>query len=940
MRTAKVLSIVILISLIVSGEVSAQTTLTVKGKLVVEGNSEPLAGANVVLTSVKDSSDLKYAVSDIDGNFTVKGLSNVFYKLTISFVGFKEVKKFVRVNKEVVDIATIEMEEDTEVLKEVKVEGKTITAVQNGDTTQYNALAYKTNPDANAEDLITKMPGIIVDQSGVQAQGEQVQRVLVDGREFFGNDPAVALKSIPAEIIQKIEVFDQLSDQSQFSGFDDGNTTKTLNIITKPEARNGTFGRIYAGYGTDDLYSAGGNINQFEDDKRLSVVGMANNINIQNFADEDIAGVASSNSNRRGGRRGGGRGGNSGGFNASGNASDFLTGQQSGITITNSLGLNYSNKWDKISINGSYFYNSTDNSNDQLLNRETFLNADTSQFYNESSLSSTVNHNHRFNVRMQYEINDRNSVIFTPSISLQQNDQSDVLLGANVLSNELSLNKTSNVFGSDISGFSQSGTLLFRHRFEKRGRTFSVRIRNSISDINSNSDLLAITSGGVPVESDTTDQYTDSESKNRTWSTNATYTEPIGRTSQLQFNYNYSVTNSESDRMTFDSGLADESEQTLNTDLSNKFVNKYVTNSPTIGLMVRKEKLMIRTGIAYQNAQLVSDQLFPQETNVDQIFNNFLPSAMIRFNFTREKNLRFIYRTRTGNPSVTQLQNVIDNSKPLFLSAGNPNLKQSYSHTLIARFSNTDVKKSRNFFSFLFVQNTANNVANATIIARRDSLIADGIVLPAGGQLSQPVNVDGVWNVRSFTTLGLPFGLLKSNINLNLGFNYNRSPGLVNNQTNISNTFSTNTGFVLGSNISEKLDFTITYSANYNIVENSIQPVFNENYFFQNTQIKLNWIFQKGLVFRSDVTHQLYSGLNEEFNQDFFLWNLSVGKKILENQRGEVRLDIFDLLNQNNSISRTTSETYVEDVINQAIRQYFMLSFTYNIRNFKKSSKI
>ncbi|MEL6561104.1 MAG: carboxypeptidase-like regulatory domain-containing protein, partial [Bacteroidota bacterium] len=272
----------------------AQTAYSVKGKLVAKGKSEALAGANVVMTSVKDTSEMKFAVTDVDGNFTVDGLKNAFYKLTISFVGFRDLKKFVRVNKEIVDVATLEMEIDTELLKEVKIEGNTITAVQNGDTIQYNATAFKTNPDANAEDLITKMPGILVDQSGVQAQGEQVQRVLVDGREFFGNDPAVALKSIPAEIIQKIEVFDQLSDQSQFSGFDDGNTTKTLNIITKPEARNGTFGRVYAGYGTDDLYSAGGNINRFEGDQRISVVGMANNINQQNFVDEDIAGVASS----------------------------------------------------------------------------------------------------------------------------------------------------------------------------------------------------------------------------------------------------------------------------------------------------------------------------------------------------------------------------------------------------------------------------------------------------------------------------------------------------------------------------------------------------------------------------------------------------------------------------------------------------------------------
>ncbi|MGB3463941.1 MAG: TonB-dependent receptor [Cyclobacteriaceae bacterium] len=935
----RLLILTVFLSIYSLSGLSAQQTYSVEGKITDVSSGETLPGANVILTNVKDTAAVHAAVADVDGNFLISNLENAFYKLKISFVGYKTTTKFVRVNKERTMIGTITMEEDPQLLKEVEIEGTTITAVLKGDTTQYNAKAFQTNPDANAEDLITKMPGIIVDESGVQAQGEQVQKVLVDGREFFGNDPNVALKSIPAEIIDKIEVFDQLSDQSQFSGFDDGNTTKTLNIVTKPEARQGRFGRVYAGYGTDDLYNAGGNINEFENDRRISVVGMANNINQQNFADEDIAGVASSSGDRRRGRGGGRGGGDRGGFNASGNASDFIAGQQSGITTTGSLGINYSNKWDKLTLNGSYFYNKTDNSNDQLLARETFLTADTSQFYDEISNSATVNYNHRINLRMQYEIDERNSLIFTPSLSLQQNDQIDALIGINTLSEELQLSETTNLFDSKVTGFNQSGTLLYRHRFEARGRTFSVRLRNNIRNTDNDSDLFAITNDlGQNLRSDSTDQFTLSESDSRTWSTNLTYTEPIGQSTQMQFNYNYSVTNSDSDTKTFDDPTEEDDIAVLNTELSNEFTNKYITHRPTIGIRHRKDKLMIRAGLSYQNASLQSDQLFPITAQVDQSFNNMLPDAMIMYRFSREKNLRIIYRTRTANPSVTQLQNVIDNSNPLFLSTGNPNLEQSYSHTLVTRYGNANVDKSINFFTFIYAGLTSNEVANATTLVSRDSVLADGIVLPAGGQLTSPVNVDGAWNLRSFTTLGLPFGLLKSNINLNLTLNYNRTPGLVNNLENISNTFSTSSGFVIGSNISEKLDFTIKYTAGYTIVENSIQPTLNDNYLTQTSQLNLNWIFHKGLVFRSDISHQLYSGLSEDFNQDFFLWNMSVGKKILKEQRGEIRLDIFDLLNQNNNISRTTTETYIEDVINQAIRQYFMLSFTYNIRDFGKKN--
>ncbi|MEL7145279.1 MAG: carboxypeptidase-like regulatory domain-containing protein, partial [Bacteroidota bacterium] len=297
-------------------QVLGQPTLRVTGKLLDEATGKSITGANVVMVSVRDSTDLAYGVTDIDGNFEIRNLSNAYYKMTVTFVGYKPLKKFVRVNKPEVQTGELLMQVDTEVLEEITIRGNTVTAVQKGDTLQYNATAYQSNPDANAEDLITKMPGIIVDQSGVQAQGEQVQRVLVDGQEFFANDPAVALKTIPAEIIDKIEVFDQLSDQARFSGFDDGETTKTLNIVTKPSARNGRFGRVYAGYGTDGVYNAGGNVNDFNGNRRWTVVGLSNNINQQNFADEDIAGIASTSGNNRRGRRG--RGGNRGGFNAGG----------------------------------------------------------------------------------------------------------------------------------------------------------------------------------------------------------------------------------------------------------------------------------------------------------------------------------------------------------------------------------------------------------------------------------------------------------------------------------------------------------------------------------------------------------------------------------------------------------------------------------------------
>ena len=913
----------------------AQNGHRVKGKIADEASGKSLPGANVVLVSVKDTTNRAFAVADIDGNFEINGLDNAFYKMTVTFVGYQPMKKFVRVNQPMVNVGTLSLKVDTEVLKEVTIQGNTVTAVQKGDTLQYNATAYKTNPDANAEDLITKMPGIIVDQSGVQAQGEQVQKVLVDGQEFFANDPAVALKTIPAEIISKIEVFDQLSDQAQFSGFDDGQTTKTLNIITKPTARNGQFGRVYAGYGTEGFYSAGGNVNDFNDKRRLTVVGLSNNINQQNFADEDIAGIAATSGNRRRGRRG--RGGNRGGFNAGGNASDFLTGSQAGISQTHSVGLNYSNQWEKLTLNGSYFFNARDNSNDQLVNRETFLSEDVSQFYTEESQSTTLNYNHRLNLRLQWNIDRYNSIIFTPGISFQQNDQGDQVLGRTAVNGEPLGSVTSNDFAASLSGFRQNGSLLYRHRFAKRGRTFSVRLRNNTNSTENDSEFMTVVETMRSAMRDTTDQFAEITSDNETWSTNISYTEPVWQRMQLQFSYDYSVNNATSERSTFDQSV-EEPVLIVDNDLSNEFDSRYMTSRPGVGMIWRKDKVMVRAGLGYQQARLESSQLFPEANEVNQDFNNLLPNAMIRWNFTKEKNLRIMYRTRTENPSVSQLQNVIDNSNPLLLSTGNPALGQSVSHSIISRYSNTNVKKSTSFFSFILLRNNADAISNSTFVAAQDSTLGSAIVLPAGGQLSRPVNIDGNWNIRSFSSMGLPLGFLKSNINLNLGINYQRTPSIINEQENVVNTLGTTTGFVVGSNISEKVDFTLSYSANYTVVENNLQPDFNDNFLFQTSRVKFNWILRKGLVFRSDLTYQQYSGLEQDFEQDFLLWNISIGKKIMKNQQGEIRVDVFDLLEQNNNVTRTTAESYVEDAINQVVRQYFMLSFTYNIRNFKSAT--
>jgi predicted GIY-YIG superfamily endonuclease len=281
---------------------------------------------------------------------------------------------------------------------------------------------------------------------------------------------------------------------------------------------------------------------------------------------------------------------------------------------------------------------------------------------------------------------------------------------------------------------------------------------------------------------------------------------------------------------------------------------------------------------------------------------------------------------------------VINNTNPLFLTTGNPDLKQQYTNSFITRYTYTNTQKGQSFFGNLFIQTNQDYVANATYTASRDSVLSRSDTLFKGSQISKPVNLNGYLSARSFFTYGMPLKFIKSNLNWNAGISYIKTPGLINNVNNISKALNYNLGAVLSSNISQYVDFTVSYSANINTVKNSIQPNLNNNYFTQSAGVQANLLTKNGWFLQNDVTNQTYTGLTDGFNQSYWLWNAGIGKKFLKGQNGEVKLSVFDLLKQNRSITRNTTETYIEDVQNQVLQQYFMLTFTYKLKNFGKAA--
>jgi hypothetical protein len=916
--------------LVICSVVSAYTqaqNAQITGVVLDSTDRSPVVGAYVAVSRDVPDAKPEYVTTDEKGKFSVNGLSQkVTYLVKISYLSYNDLIKKVTLNTDSQDLGVFELTEAVSTLKEVKVVGQVTAMEQKGDTTQFNAAAYKTNPDATTEDLIQKMPGITVANGTVTANGETVNRVLVDGKPFFGDDAALTLKSLPAEIVDKIEVFDKLSDQAQFTGFDDGSGQKTINIVTKADRKVGQFGKVFAGYGLDDRYQMGGNVSYFKGNQRISVIGMSNNINNQNFSNQDLLGVTGSGG-------GGGRGGG-------GASNNFLVGGQSGLTGTNSLGLNYANKFGtKVDVSGSYFFNRTNNSNYQTNRQEYFLQGGGSnQFYNDTTSVNSTNSNHRVNFRVEYAINKNNTLIVTPRLSFQDNSSASTKVGLTSLGDGSLLNSADINRTNKTNGYNFANDILYRHAFAKRGRSVSLNVNTQVNDRNGTGRLYSrnLYFNNLEVPGDTINQESFTGSNGTTLGTNLVYTEPLSTTGQLQFNYGLTVSNSNSQKETYNLNFDDNSYLNLDTLLTNNFDNRYTTNRAGLSYRYRKNNWTSNIGLDFQNTGLYSKQLAPRVGTVDQSFTNFLPNFMLMYRSKSGTQFRTFFRSSTNQPSITQLQNVIDNSNPLSLTAGNPNLKQEYRNMFNVRYSLAGAERPYSLNAMVFVTQTNNAIVNSTFIAQEATTLPNGIVLEQGAKLTSPINVDGSWNARTFLSYGKPIAPVKLNVNVNTGFNYVRSPGVINSVSNFSNTYAISQGLVVSSNISENLDFTVSYSGNYNVVRNTIQPRLNNNYYTAGISGRINWIFGKGFVLQTDVNNQSYRGLGEGFNRNFTLWNASVGKKFLKNNAGELKLTVFDILKQNNSITRNVTETYVQDMTSQVLTQYAMLTFTYTLRNFGK----
>lgn len=888
--------------------VAFSQTHSIKGEIRQSYSDIAIPNATVSLQSLPDSVQVDGMISDIDGKFEIPNVKEGEYLLKVQYLGFESLYKTIQVSQDL-DLGIISISEETTTLDEVTISARRAQGEQRSDTTLYNADAFKTMEDASAQTLVEKLPGVISQDGALQAQGEAIAQILVDGKPYFGGDVKTALQNLPAEVIQGIEIFDQKSDKALLSGFDDGERLKTINIITKANRRKGQFGKATVGYGTDDRYLAGASINSFHEDQRITFTGLSNNINVLDYSSDPNA----QNNNR----------------------------PQNGIITTNLLGLNYSDNWgEKIEVSGSYLYSHRKNNGVSSLRREYVTGAASDQVYTEESQNIETSQDHSFDMRLEYNINDKNRILYRPRFSASFNRENSSFFGQSA--NEAGpLNQTENSRTADNQDFDIYNRLFYSHQFDKKGRSLTVSA--NLGNHANEDEALRTAQNSYYQPEERTELISQRITRNRSgadWETGISYTEPIGKNGQVELEYEIGNRMDDSDQLTFDISGENSNDPglSLDTALSNSFESEYLRQEVELGYQYSKEKIKVQVEGEFQSASLKNEQFFPAMGTLDRDFKSFMPTVRFDYEISDNTNFEFDFDTDVDAPAVGQLQNVIDNSNPLKLQTGNPSLDQSYSNRFRLRFRSNNPENDRSWFVFAQYNLENNAVSNSTFTAAEATGLPGGIRLEKGSQLSMPVNLDGHKSFRSWVSYGIPLEIVRSNFNINGGFSSTKRPSLVNDQLSFNNSARLSTGISLSSNLSDQVDFNISTRFSYNDVKNTLNADLNNKYYNQRSRLNFNWIIWEGFIYRMDVNHQVNTGLSEGFDANVILMNMSLGKKVFKNQRGELSINAYDLLAQNRSVYRYVTDSFVEDGQNNVMQRYFMLSFSYNLRNFSKGT--
>ncbi len=936
----------------------------------------PVAGAIVEFTPTANPANKLYYSTDGAGVVSVPSLQYGDYTISVSFLGYETAVIPFKLDCADLLLPEVRLKTASVQMEAVVKTTKALRASQKGDTLNYNASSFKVAADADVEGLLEKMPGIAIEDGTVTAQGEEIKKIYVDGREFFGGDVATALKSLPAEVVSRIEVYDKLSDSAEQSGMDDGEGEKTINIVTHKHMRKGVFGKVFAGGGYEpnpyddygDLksgkYMFGGSLNMFHNTSRISVIGLSNNLNQQNFSFEDIMGVTEDTDT---------------------NSNSFTVKSLPGVANVNAVGVNYSDVFgenDKVKVQASYFFNKMLVTNEATMTRwydESYSDEVTIiDSLHQSTYKITENINHRLNGRIDWKINEKSNITFRPTLSLQTNtpysytegmrydaSQADEdsytsynrydLNGNRIYGQQAFANNSSSYWG----GFNVGTSANYYLRLGKAGRGLSagggfyVNKYDYTGDYNNM--LYWDWENGTTGENNYIDYYTftDSPSFRRNINANLGYTEPIVENWTLNLTYRFTQSYQETEKSLY------ETDDTYNPatgefvdDSSNTAESTYNTQRIGPGFRFGKNKSSVTANVFYQSSSMINETISEGEViPIDKTFENIVYSMVTQANFNPQNNLRINFYSYTSNPYISRLQNILNNPSSDYITKGNSNLNPSYSNQLRMRYTHSNLEKARSFM-FMLSGTLTNNYNASHIVTQPNDFYFGDDFLEAKDQYTTWVNLDGYWNFNSRISYGLPLDFMKCNLNFNLGVSYSIIPsifgGTVEDYTgDIVGGYENNTdkitykgGFTLGSNISENVDFTLKWWGNYNEATNiaaADEYIENVNkYYDQTASLNLKVVFLKGFTFTGGVIYKQYYGISDPYNVQYTIVNAFVGHKVLKSKRGEINVGVNDALDQNTSFSRYIGSNYTQNTENITIGRYFSAQFIYNLRYFGK----
>lgn len=919
---------------------SAAAQGTITGKILDSTGLKPIEKATISLVEKKNLNDTLRTFSNAKGEFSFNRIPTSGYKIIVSVVGYKPlIKDFFSPSPGVtqIDLGELILLAGYKEMEEIVIEAPAIQMKE--DTVEYRASAFAVKPNATTEDLLKKLPGVQVDRDGnITAQGKQVTRIKVNGKDFFTGDPRTATREIPAEMIDKVQVVDDYGDQAALSGVRDGEAEKVINLQLKKDKSAGYLARGTAGYGTSERYQANGTLQYFNNNQQLSIIGNSNNINTSTFSGGDLSGFGGGNFGGGGVQIniGGGGGGARGGMFSAGMGNLFGGGNsgqnQNGVTTNHAIGINYRNDFGKRnSFYGSYTFTqrNTDlqqfTSQQNLFNNATFTNTTSQQSLNRQGT-------HRAFANLELYLDSFNYIKISPNVSVQHTNNQLInnfeFFRSATVKSQSGNNRDTSI--SDRPSFRTN--ILYNLRFKKRGRNFSVNTdvgyNESISEQLRANNTQFFQPDGSPALFLTQLQRINQNNRGFNVNTRMVYSEPVAKDRFLDLSYNFNRNFSENDRQTFQKNLNTGAFVFIDS-LSNAFENNFDFNRFGASLRTIKKKYNYTLGLQMQPVYLKGYSI-TKDSAYQPIRNfNWFPVARFIYNFTRTKTFTINYNGSAQQPSFNQLQPVRDVTNPQFQSEGNPNLKPAISHNFNFNFNNFNFSSGRVF------------LLNLSLISINDQIVNNTISLkgpngqPTGAQLTRPENVDGFYNINAFYTYSRPWQNRKYVLSVLGTVNYNNNINLIDSQRNVGKNWLVTQGLNFDYNLKEWLELSVGGRYNLNAASFSLPG-------FQRQQ-QQTWVLSSdaridipgGWIMRWDFDYFINQGLAAAIGRDIALLNASLEKEVFKKKNGVVRFNAFDILKQNVSINRNVSANFITDTRVNRLTQYFMLSFTYRINKFK-----